>query len=625
MSKDKYVVLKQYFGYDHFRSGQTELIDSILNHKDTLGIMPTGAGKSICFQIPALIMDGITLVISPLISLMKDQVSALIQAGIPAAFLNSSLSINQYRLALKYAEEGRYKIIYVAPERLTTVEFLSFASQATISMVSVDEAHCVSQWGQDFRPSYLKIKKFIEALPNRPIISGFTATATKEVRDDIIGILELQEATVVTTGFDRKNLSFEVRKPKDKYGEVLDYLEDHSKESGIIYCSTRKNVEEVCDNLKKEGYAVTRYHAGLSDGERRQNQEDFVFDVKPIMIATNAFGMGIDKSNVSFVIHYNMPKNLESYYQEAGRAGRDGEPAECILLYNGQDVITNQFFIDNGGQNEELDEETAQLVKEKERERLKIMTYYCHTNDCLREYILRYFGDQTGNYCGNCSNCTSNFEEVNISELARKIIFCIQETHGRYGIKVIIDTLRGSKGQKILRLGLDQFQTYGTCRETSEQKLRDVVNYLVIHEYLFLTNSEYPTVGVTKKAVDALDSLEELSMKIVKEEKRLVAKNKKEKEMRSSKTNKSKASTVTSTIEIDEELFETLRSLRSQIAFKQRVPAYIVFNDAALRSMCEIKPTTMAQFLNVSGVGEVKMKHYGNTFIEAIREYEENK
>ncbi len=622
MSIDKYSVLKQYFGYDHFRSGQEELIDSILESKDTLGIMPTGAGKSICFQIPAMVMEGITLVISPLISLMKDQVTALIQAGIPAAFLNSSLSAKQYRLALKYATEGKYKIIYIAPERLLTEEFLYFSSQANISMISIDEAHCVSQWGQDFRPSYLKIKKFIEKISSRPIISAFTATATKEVRDDIIEILELQESTVITTGFDRKNLSFEVRKPKDKYGEVLEYVQDHLKKSGIIYCSTRKNVEEVCANLSKEGYPTTRYHAGLTDEERKQNQEDFVFDVKPIMVATNAFGMGIDKSNVSFVIHYNMPKNLESYYQEAGRAGRDGEPAECILLYNGKDVITNQFFIDNGGQNEELDEETARLVKEKERERLKLMTYYCHTNDCLREYILKYFGDNTVNFCGNCSNCTSNFEEIDITDISRKIITCIYSVQGKYGIKIMIDTMRGSKGQKILRHNLDELPSYGNCNDISEKKLRDIINYLVIYEYLFLTNCEYPTVGITKKAIEAIDNQEELSMKIVKEEKRIIAKTHKEKTTgRGNKKNGYRVSSETD--DIDEELFEVLRSLRTQIAFKQKVPAYIVFNDAALRSMCELKPMTKAEFLNVSGVGEVKMKHYGEAFIEAIRKYGE--
>ena len=386
-------ILKQYFGYDSFREGQEELVGSILEGQDTFGIMPTGAGKSICFQVPALIMDGITLVISPLISLMKDQVEGLNQAGVHAAYLNSSLTAGQYQKALGFAKEGRYKIIYVAPERLVTDSFLDFALHAHISMLVVDEAHCVSQWGQDFRPSYLKIVEFIGRLPKRPVISAFTATATKEVRDDIIDILLLQNPKVVATGFDRPNLYFAVQSPKDKYGAMKNFLELHPGQSGIIYCLTRKYVEEVYERLGEEGFSVTKYHAGLSDIERKANQEDFIYSRAEIMVATNAFGMGIDKSDVRFVVHYNMPKNMESYYQEAGRAGRDGEAAECILLYAGQDVVTNQFFIDNNKDNQELDEVTRQLVAQRDRERLRKMTFYCFTNDCLRDYILRYFGE----------------------------------------------------------------------------------------------------------------------------------------------------------------------------------------------------------------------------------------
>ena len=382
----KYEVLKKYFGYDSFREGQEMLVDALLNGQDVLGIMPTGAGKSLCYQIPALLLPGITLVVSPLISLMKDQVSTLNQAGIHAAFLNSSLSAAQYRKALGFAMEGRYKIIYVAPERLLTPEFLCAVQSMEISMISVDEAHCISQWGQDFRPSYLKITEFVEQLPARPVIGAFTATATKEVRDDIEALLSLRDPVRLVTGFDRKNLKFTVQQPKDKFAAVESFLAEHEADCGIIYCLTRKNVEEVCEKLEQKGYSVTRYHAGLSDLERKENQEDFIYDRKQIMVATNAFGMGIDKSNVRYVIHYNMPKNMESYYQEAGRAGRDGLPAECILLYAGQDVITNQFFIENMAQESE-DPETTALIRQREEERLKKMTFYCllAPEDCGEE------------------------------------------------------------------------------------------------------------------------------------------------------------------------------------------------------------------------------------------------
>lgn len=386
-------LLKQYFGYDEFRQGQEQLIEAALNGQDVLGIMPTGAGKSLCFQIPALMMDGITLVISPLISLMKDQVGTLNQAGIHAAFLNSSLTQGQYHTALKYAMQGRYKIIYVAPERLETEGFINFAlnSGVKISMLAVDEAHCVSQWGQDFRPSYLKILEFLKKLPYRPVLTAYTATATAEVRDDIMDILNLRDPFVLTTGFDRENLYYAVKRPRDKYRELLSYLKEKEEKmpgsSGIIYCLSRKNVEEVCYQLREDGFSVTRYHAGLSDEERKENQEDFIYDRKQVMVATNAFGMGIDKPDVRFVVHYNMPKNMESYYQEAGRAGRDGEPAECILYYAPIDNRTNRFLIENGEENEELDAITKQIVMERDWERLRQMTFYCYTKECLRHYI----------------------------------------------------------------------------------------------------------------------------------------------------------------------------------------------------------------------------------------------
>lgn len=458
---NKHEILKKYFGYDSFRESQETLIDSILAGRDTLGIMPTGAGKSLCYQIPALMMEGISLVVSPLISLMKDQVGSLNQAGIHAAYLNSSLTAAQYYKALSLAREGRYPIIYVAPERLVTDAFLDFALHVKIAMVAVDEAHCVSQWGQDFRPSYLKIMDFIDRLPNRPIISAFTATATQEVREDIIDILQLREPLVVTTGFNRGNLYFGVMAPKDRYQAVKNYLELHKSESGILYCLTRKTVEEVCSRLIQDGFSVTRYHAGLGDEERRRNQDDFIYDRVPIIVATNAFGMGIDKSNVRFVLHFGMPKNLEAYYQEAGRAGRDGEPAECILYYSGQDVITNQFFIDHNSDNQELDELTRAIVQERDRERLKKMTFYCFTNDCLRDYILRYFGEYGAGYCGNCSNCLTQFETVDVTESARALAGCVKASRQRYGTTVIVDTVHGANTAKIRSYRMDENRTMG--------------------------------------------------------------------------------------------------------------------------------------------------------------------
>ncbi len=606
-------VLKKYFGYDNFREGQDILINSILEGKDTLGIMPTGAGKSLCYQIPALMLDGITIVISPLISLMKDQVSTLNQAGIHAAFLNSSLTYNQYRLALEYAKQGRYKIIYVAPERLMTKEFLDVFLELNISMVSIDEAHCVSQWGQDFRPSYLKINNFIDILPKRPIVSAFTATATSEVKDDIIEILRLQNPTTLTTGFDRSNLYFSVEKPKDKYEFVRNYIQDNSDKCGIIYCLTRKHVEEVCERLSREGILVTRYHAGLSDEERRKNQSDFTYDIKPIMVATNAFGMGIDKSNVSFVIHYNMPKNIESYYQEAGRAGRDGEVADCILLYGGQDVITNQFFIDNNNDNEDMDYDTLQIIKERDRERLKKMTFYCSTNECLREYILRYFGEYGINYCGNCSNCLTQYEEVDVSDIAFHIVSCVESCKQRYGINVILETVHGSTSSKILKYKMNENPSYGSLAKESILKLRQVMNYLIINEYLFLTNDEYAILKLTEKSQDILVGMKYISVKIAKASSR-------EKEVTQT-GKKVKQTKIIGSENYSEELFEELKKVRTQIATKEKIPPYIVFSNKTLANMASIKPTTREEMLQVSGVGEVKFEKYGEQFIKSIKDY----
>ncbi|MDO5417977.1 MAG: DNA helicase RecQ [Lachnospiraceae bacterium] len=624
----QYEILKQYFGYDTFREGQDTLIKSILEGRDVLGIMPTGAGKSLCYQIPALMLDGITLVISPLISLMKDQVSSLNQAGILAAFINSSLTAAQYYKVLELARCGRYPIIYVAPERLESEDFLRFAldPQVKISMVTIDEAHCISQWGQDFRPSYLKIVKFIEQLPVRPIVSAFTATATAEVRDDIMDILMLQDPVVLTTGFDRANLYFSVQSPKDKYSAVVDYLEQHRSESGIIYCLTRKVVEEVCGRLIQDGFSVTRYHAGLSDAERKHNQEEFIYDRAQLMVATNAFGMGIDKSNVRFVIHYNMPKNMESYYQEAGRAGRDGEPAECILLYGGQDVITNQFFIDHNQDNEALDPVTREIVGERDRERLKKMTFYCFTNECLRDYILRYFGEYGSNYCGNCSNCLSQFEEVDVTDIARALAGCVESSRQRYGTNVIIDTVHGANTVKIRNYRMNENPYYGALAKVPNYKLRQVMNHLQLQEYLTVTSDEYAIVKLTGKTRALLDEEESIVMKMAKEaahpENGAAGTGKKKKSRKGLAAGAAGLSGVSGAefTEADETLFEKLRALRTEIAREEKVPPYIVFSDKTLTHMCVLKPQTKAEMLEVTGVGEFKYQKYGERFLACVKE-----
>lgn len=605
---DKFQALKHYFGYDSFREGQEILIDSILSGKDALGIMPTGSGKSLCFQIPALMMEGITLVISPLISLMKDQVTTLNQAGIHAAYLNSSLTASQYYKALAYAREGRYPIIYVAPERLVTDEFLDFALSTNISMVAVDEAHCVSQWGQDFRPSYLKIVDFIDRLPKRPVISAFTATATEEVREDVIDILMLREPAVVSTGYDRPNLYLGVQSPKDKYATLKNYVECHPDQCGIIYCLTRKLVEEVCDRLNQEGFSATRYHAGLSDEERRKNQEDFIFDRSRIMVATNAFGMGIDKSNVRFVIHYNMPKNLESYYQEVGRCSRDGEPGECILLYNGQDVVTNQMFIDNNQDNQELDSLTRQMVMERDRERLKKMTFYSFTNECLRDYILRYFGEYGENYCGNCSNCLSQFETVDATDITKELVGCVKASRQRYGTAVIIDTVHGANTAKIRNYRMNENPHYGNLAKVPAYKLRQVMNHLFLNDWLAITNDEYAIVKLTEKSKAVLEDGESVIMKMAKEQEPV------EKVKSGKKIKKSSASALELT-EGEAALFETLRALRMVIAKEEKVPPYIVFSDKTLVHMSVKKPKTKEEMLSVSGVGEFKFEKYGERFL----------
>lgn len=603
---EKLAVLKEYFGHSEFRQGQEKIVDCLLSGKDALCIMPTGAGKSICYQIPALVFDGVTLVISPLISLMKDQVTSLVQSGISAAYINSSLTQPQYFRVLENAALGKYKIIYVAPERLMVPEFTELCYKIKISMVAVDEAHCVSQWGQDFRPSYLKIVEFIEALPCRPVIGAFTATATKEVKEDILKILKLNKPLVVTTGFNRSNLFFSVMKPKNKDTTLIDLIKERSEKSGIVYCSTRKAVEEVCELINQNGFSATRYHAGISENERKENQEEFVFDRKQIMVATNAFGMGIDKSNVSYVIHYNMPKNIESYYQEAGRAGRDGSQADCILLYSPQDVFTNRFLIEKSEDNPELTEEEQYMVREKDFERLKQMTFYCTTNDCLRKFILKYFGDKVENYCGKCSNCLTQFETIDITVDTQKILSCIIKTGQRYGKKMICDVLRGSKNERLLRFKLDNQSTYGIMKDSSEKRIRNIIEHLEQIGFIFSEGGEYPVLKVSATSYGVLKGKSPLSMKIPKEQK---------------KEPKPAVKAADINAVIDKDLLDELKQLRRKLAIEKNVPAYIIFSDATLTDMCKKLPMTPEEFLTVSGVGKTKLAQYGEIFLDTINNY----
>lgn len=600
-------ILRKYFGYSKFREGQDELIKSILQKKDTLGIMPTGAGKSICYQVPALAMDGITLVISPLISLMKDQVAALNEAGVHAAYINSSLSAKQVSLALQFAKLGRYQIIYVAPERLSTDEFLDFALNTNIEMVTVDEAHCISQWGQDFRPSYLNIVDFIEQLPKRPIVSAFTATATKEVMEDIICVLRLEQPTIVLTGYDRPNLYYEVRIPKDKDRELVEYIKKHETWCGVIYCSTRKNVEEVQELLNKNGIDAAKYHGGMNETQRSENQEDFIYDRKLVMVATNAFGMGIDKSNVRYVIHYNMPKNIESYYQEAGRAGRDGEASECILFYSPMDVRINQFLIENGNENEALTEDEKATIRERDEERLKKMTYYCFTKNCLREYVLQYFGQYMESNCGNCSNCLTEFEEMDVTEICKDIVGCILESQERFGLNVIIATLLGRKIAKLTANRMNESKFYGSRQGESEQFLKSIMNKLIIDGYLYLTNDKYAIVKGNRSANDILTGAAKVSLKISKES--IIE----EQSERNQKLKKSELLTSKGF-----ELFDVLRQTRTKIARQEGIPPYIIFSDKTLTDMVMKLPFDKEEMLQVTGVGENKFEKYGQAFLDVI-------
>lgn len=611
---DKYQVLKETFGYTTFRQGQERLVDSTLSGRDVLGIMPTGAGKSICFQVPALLFPGITIVVSPLISLMKDQVSALNAAGIHAAYINSSLTERQFYKAMDFARQGRYKIIYAAPERLMTESFLALAKEVPISMVAVDEAHCISQWGQDFRPSYLKIVDFIQQLPVRPVLAAYTATATKAVKEDILCILGLQNPDVLVTGYDRKNLYFAVEKPKNKREALLEYLRKNPEKSGVIYCNTRKTVEEVHQQLVQAGYPAVRYHAGLSEEEKKQNQEDFIYDAAPIMVATNAFGMGIDKSNVRFVIHYNMPKDIESYYQEAGRAGRDGEPGECILYYSGQDVKTNEFLIKQQVKNEEFGREEQEVIRERNYERLRKMTFYCFTNECLRDYILRYFGEYGGNYCGNCRSCLTEFQDVDVTEEASGILNMVVTSGQRYGIQAVIDAVHGSDSAKVRQFGLQENSYYGVLKDRTIVRLRQILNDLLVKEYLWLTPGDYPVLKLGEKGREFLQEGDRVQvfLKLPKDQ---------EKAENKQKVQKKRA---VENVKYPE-LFEILRQYRYQMAQKAHIPPYIIFSDKTLREMSTYLPVNREEMLEINGVGTNKYEKYGKAFENLIQDFIYNK
>lgn len=592
-------ILQRVFGYSQFRGGQAALIDGVLSGRDVFGVMPTGGGKSLCYQVPALLLPGVTLVVSPLISLMHDQVMALKNAGVAAAYVNSSLTAAQIRLVYRNIQAGMYKIIYVAPERLLTDGFLEAIGSRKVSMLTVDEAHCISQWGQDFRPSYLKIVDFLQLLPQRPVVSAFTATATARVRQDVEETLGLQDPLRVVTGFDRPNLRFEVRRPAKKTAAVLELVQERRGKSGIIYCSTRKNVEKVCELLQANGVPATRYHAGLSDEERHSNQENFLYDRAPVMVATNAFGMGIDKSNVSYVIHYNMPQSLENYYQEAGRAGRDGAAAECILLYSAGDVTTAEFLILHPNGEEAVPRSQVQL----ELNRLEQMVAYCKTQSCLRGFILDYFGQKHEPQCGNCGNCSGELVEQDVTEQAVQVLGCVLRIRQQLGYDLGLSSVRkvllGSRDRRILQLRLDRLPDYGALHRMGESGLRLLTDSLEAQGYLS-TDPELRVPRLTETAEAALQGGVRITMRVQA---------------------KQAAARPKAPAPVDEALYDALRTLRLKLAQEEKVPAYIIFSNATLEDMARKAPETMEEFCTVSGVGGVKAQRFGKAFLQAIAAY----
>ena len=586
-------VLSKVYGHHSFRPGQEELVRGLLDSRDVLGIMPTGSGKSLCYQVPALLLPGMTLVISPLISLMKDQVTALKLRGISAAFLNSSMDDADYRETAYQTASGTYKILYVAPERLHAPGFLEMCQHLEIALVAVDEAHCISQWGQDFRPSYLKIPDFVATLPKRPVLGAFTATATPNVRKDILDNLKLKEPIIVATGYDRPNLSFSVYQPKDRDQALSELLRDRYRQSGIIYCATRKNVEALCTQLDQDGFSATRYHAGLDAEERRKNQEDFLFDRKRIMVATNAFGMGIDKSNVSYIIHYNMPKSLEAYYQEAGRAGRDGCDADCILLYAPQDVVTARWLIEHSDPNPDLSPEEQAEVRTKDEERLKWMTFYAKSHKCLRQNLLRYFGENAPDRCGNCSNCVPDCEHADITTEAQMVLSCIARTESQYSEEVIVQLLRGILPYPPPEgINPGELTTFGLMNDIDESSIHEFVRALLDQGYL-------------ERDEKGRLTLNEQSKEVLFRQRRVVMKRK--------RTNRQDVA--------GEDLFQALQRLRYEISAREYVAASALFSDSVLRDICRALPRTRKQLALVDGMGLFKANKYGDEILRVIQRY----
>ena len=615
-------ILHQTFGYPTFRPHQEQIVEAAISGRDVMAVMPTSAGKSICYQVPALALGGLTIVVSPLISLMSDQVMALRELGVAAACLNSSLDAHERSQTLAEMSRGLLNLVYVAPERLADPAFLDVVQSHGLSLLAVDEAHCISQWGNDFRPSYQRICDFIDALPTRPPVMALTATATRQVREDIEGTLGLRDPLRVVASFDRPNLSFAVERPSGKRARdkaLLEFVRAHEQSSGIVYCMSRRAVEDVCDMLREQGVAATRYHAGLSPEERDRNQADFIYDRSPVMVATNAFGMGIDKSNVSYVVHYNLPLSLENYYQEAGRAGRDGTKAECLLLYTAGDVHTAEFLLSRT-ERTDLTPEQLKAMHEADEQRLHQMVFYATTTDCLRSFILRYFGEEAPAYCGNCGNCLADYKEVDERTNALKILSCVARVRQHaiacgnpatsVGAGSIVDILRGSKAAKVLERGWDSLSTYGIMADVPVPRIRAIIDELVYRELLTRTQGDYPTLALAGRGAVFMKGDKPFVMR--------VAKGRPRKPRPEGRTRGTSAAELADLTPEQAELFEALRSLRTRLAREQQVPPYLIFNNATLEDMCRKRPTTPDELLEVSGVGAKKAERYGEAFLEVI-------